>query len=364
MSYVSSSSISILMNGRMLKKFKPSKEDHKWQPTKSSRNDLVLSHVIFADDIILLGRAEGKTAKSIHEVLMTFCGESGQTINLKKSKVFFSTNTKQYYKKDITNLLGINETLDLERYLSFPIHKGRVSKNDYAFIINKVRAKKDEDKNRLHLLNWSEVTKKKSEGGLDLRETQAQNQAQLVKLENNTLIKASKVSTTWKAMRWIGLIVEKGIGRVIADGSSTSFEHDNWLGFENNINDIPTQLKGQGQDSICWSASSSGVFTTQSAYDLTRGISLNENKEIWLERNRRNCRQNGETIDLVKLVIAKAVKFFTMNQIGVQAPLQSFMSIRRNPPNDGWYKLNTNGSTLGNPEKARVRAIIRDNEEK
>ncbi|XP_022723781.1 uncharacterized protein LOC111280610 [Durio zibethinus] len=153
-------------------------------------------------DITLLSKAKRKTTKSMHEVLMAFYGESGQTINLEKSKVLFSANTRQNYKRDITNLLGINETLDLGRYLGFPIHKRRVSKNDYAFIVNKVKAKalpvsisnlldkvsrdfswgKNGDKKRLHLLNWSEVTKKKNEGGLSLRKIRAQNQAQLAQL--------------------------------------------------------------------------------------------------------------------------------------------------------------------------------------
>ncbi|XP_022752295.1 uncharacterized protein LOC111301045 [Durio zibethinus] len=305
MSCVSSSSISILMNEGMLKKFKPSR-----------------------------GKAEGKTANSMQEVLIAFCDEFGQTINLEKFGVFFFTNTRQDYKRDIINILGINETLISKDTWGFPMRKGRVSKNDYAFIVNKVKAKlvgwktnllsptgrmgKNGDKKRLHLLNWSEVTKKKVK--VDWVTTLKGKYLQ----DNGTLRKTSKVSMTWKAMKWAGPIVEKDIGWVIGDGSSTSFWHDNWLGFgslknivhgplnwhedqismsqclnalKNNqplsisfklnanvldkINAIPTQLVGQGQDNIYWSASSSGVFTTQSAYDLDRGTSLNENKGQW-----------------------------------------------------------------------------------
>ena len=39
------------------------------------------------------------------------------------------------------NSLGIRETDDLGKYMGFPLHKGRVSKQEYAFTVDKIRAK-------------------------------------------------------------------------------------------------------------------------------------------------------------------------------------------------------------------------------
>ena len=58
-----------------------------------------------------------------------------------KSKVFFSPNTLGETKEEIVQLLGINETSNLGKYLGFPIlHKGRC-RNDFQFVVERVEAK-------------------------------------------------------------------------------------------------------------------------------------------------------------------------------------------------------------------------------
>ncbi|OMO85295.1 reverse transcriptase [Corchorus capsularis] len=263
MSCISSSRISVFVNGFAMDDFCPSRgirqgdplspylfimcmeflslsiletyDNKNWQPVKISRNNPVFSHLIFADDIVLFGRADKKTATAMVNVLSLFCNESGQCINLEKSKVFFSKNTPMSQRTNIVNILGVNETYDLGRYLGYPLHTSRVKKDDYLFIVDKMRGKlagwksrllstagrlvltqsvlesipaysmqcralpasicneidqicrnflwgEEEGKKKLHLLNWKDVTKPKYAGGLGLKEARLFNKAILGKL--------------------------------------------------------------------------------------------------------------------------------------------------------------------------------------
>ena len=55
--------------------------------------------------------------------------------------MFFSPNILEETKEELVQLLGINETSNLGKYLGFPIlHKGR-RRNDFQFVVERVQAK-------------------------------------------------------------------------------------------------------------------------------------------------------------------------------------------------------------------------------
>lgn len=62
----------------------------KWNPIIPCRDGPILSHLFFADDLVLMGKANISTARSIHRVLEKFCVASGLKLNQQKSKIFFS----------------------------------------------------------------------------------------------------------------------------------------------------------------------------------------------------------------------------------------------------------------------------------
>ena len=61
-----------------------------WITIKASRDNIRISHLFFADDLILFAKASEENSESINEVLDYFCAESGQKVSAKKSRIYFS----------------------------------------------------------------------------------------------------------------------------------------------------------------------------------------------------------------------------------------------------------------------------------
>lgn len=53
------------------------------------QTQVVVTHCLFANDIILFGEVSVREAKSIKKVLEEYCEVSSQKVNQAKSKVFF-----------------------------------------------------------------------------------------------------------------------------------------------------------------------------------------------------------------------------------------------------------------------------------
>jgi hypothetical protein len=59
-----------------------------------ARNTPPIHHLLFADDLLIFGKASHKEATSIQTCLTKYCHWSGQSINNGKSSIRFSSNTK------------------------------------------------------------------------------------------------------------------------------------------------------------------------------------------------------------------------------------------------------------------------------
>lgn len=90
------------------------------------------------DDIILFAKANIKQARIIQKVLRGFCDHSGQRVGLNKSLLHLSANVHDQKAKEISDCLGIKHTSDLGRYLGIPSIHGKVTKNTFKFLLDKV----------------------------------------------------------------------------------------------------------------------------------------------------------------------------------------------------------------------------------
>ncbi|CAL1383991.1 unnamed protein product [Linum trigynum] len=206
-----------------------------WKPIFLSKDGPPLTHLFFADDLVLFAEANQKQGEEILACLNRFCEASGEQVNKDKSCVFFSKNTRGQLKKSISDTLGMQPTNNLGRYLGVPVVHGRVTKDTYKYILEKVDQRlagwkarslslagrvtlaisvlnalpnyvmqtsvlpislcdaidrkvrafvwgADEGHYKAHLVKWETICKPKEEGGLGLRSARAVNIAYLMKL--------------------------------------------------------------------------------------------------------------------------------------------------------------------------------------
>ncbi|OMO83333.1 reverse transcriptase [Corchorus olitorius] len=140
MSCVCGASLTLLVNGSKTQTFSPSRgirqgdpmspylfilclehlsikinkqvEDRKWKVFKINRRAPIISHLFFADDLILCAKASVNNCNIINTVLSDFCADSGQVINHAKSKILFSQNTPVEDRASICGSLNIHEADD------------------------------------------------------------------------------------------------------------------------------------------------------------------------------------------------------------------------------------------------------------
>ena len=109
-----------------------------WKPVALSCGGPKLSHICFADDLILLAEAFVVQIRVIRKVLEDFCVASGQKVSLEKSTIFFSENVHRDLAKEISEASGIKVTRELGKYLGMPILQKRINKNTFSDVVEKV----------------------------------------------------------------------------------------------------------------------------------------------------------------------------------------------------------------------------------
>lgn len=112
--------------------------DNRWNPIQISKNGPKISHLFFADDVLLFAKAKVSQAKVIKEVLDSFCSLSGLKVSEEKSKVFASIGVQRTKKDKIKQVTRFMFTTNLEKYPGFKFFHGRIKKEDFVDVLNRV----------------------------------------------------------------------------------------------------------------------------------------------------------------------------------------------------------------------------------
>lgn len=113
-------------------------EQKEWKGIRASRGP-VISHFLFADNIVLFCEASVQQAKLMERLLSKFCSYSGQKISTAKSKLFVSPNTPRHIARSLRRKFRIPLSSNLVKYLGLPILHGIVRVKTFSFVVEKVQ---------------------------------------------------------------------------------------------------------------------------------------------------------------------------------------------------------------------------------
>ncbi|KAL0917861.1 hypothetical protein M5K25_012962 [Dendrobium thyrsiflorum] len=94
-----------------------------------------ITHLLYADDILVLSNATLRSARCLKNILKKFCGWTGQSVNIMKSQIIFAKSVRGNCKKKISKKLGfliVNEM----HYLGVKLVVRRPLKSDFRSIID------------------------------------------------------------------------------------------------------------------------------------------------------------------------------------------------------------------------------------
>lgn len=112
-----------------------------WQPLSMSRTGPKISHLFFADDVLLFSKAKPSQARLVANVLSKFCSLSGMKVNLDKSRALALKGVTGVRKVKLLGITQIQFTNNLRKYLGFRILQGRPTRVDFADVIGMVESK-------------------------------------------------------------------------------------------------------------------------------------------------------------------------------------------------------------------------------
>ncbi|GAU38338.1 hypothetical protein TSUD_61990 [Trifolium subterraneum] len=235
---VTSVTTNVKWNGTRSEYFKPRRgirQEGKWKGIKSGSNGPMISHRMFADDLLLFGEASEFQMRCVVDSLQQFYNMSGQQVSQAKTSVLFSQNVERGMRNKLLNISGFKETSNFGKYLGVSLHGRAPRRSDFQYLIDQVSKKLSmwkathlsfagrvalaksvieavptyammstlilkaclediqrlqrqfiwgdtENKRRFYAIGWDRITVPKKMGGLGLRKLDIMNKACLCKL--------------------------------------------------------------------------------------------------------------------------------------------------------------------------------------
>lgn len=107
-----------------------------WHP--AAIKDVKISHLLFADDILLFARVDEQSIKAVNDSINSFLSCSGLNVNHSKSHIWFSPQTPHHMRHLVECTTGFSSKNNPGIYLGFPLNITN-RRNDFSFILDKLR---------------------------------------------------------------------------------------------------------------------------------------------------------------------------------------------------------------------------------
>ena len=105
---------------------------------KVCRDAPPVTNLLFADDSLILMKANQHNVENLKSTLDLYCVAWGQLVSVEKSSIFFSPNTKVEIREQLCTTLNIMTEALTDKYLGLPANVG-VDKTDcFSFLIERI----------------------------------------------------------------------------------------------------------------------------------------------------------------------------------------------------------------------------------
>jgi hypothetical protein len=116
-------------------------DEGKWKGIRAGRNGPVVSHLMFADDLLLFGEANERQMQYVIDVLERFCSMSGQEVSSDKTSILFSRNVERSMRSRMLQISRYKETNSFGKYLGVPLTSTTPKRQDFQYILDQVSNK-------------------------------------------------------------------------------------------------------------------------------------------------------------------------------------------------------------------------------
>ncbi|KAK9278780.1 hypothetical protein L1049_028358 [Liquidambar formosana] len=321
-------------------------------------------------------------------------------MNLSKSKMFISPNFSCHLAKEISHICNIPLTADLGKYLGVPLIHSRVSKETYFYVLDKVQNhlfgwKADhlsmagrtllvqsvtsaipgyvmqssklpegllnqldrvnckfiwgstESNKKIHLVVWDKICLPKDQGGLGIHNLSAVNKSYMARMEWKFLSERHSL--------WVSIFKSKYL------------KHTPFLDYNTSVRSSHSWRSIlQGREIVKEDLITFFLLLFLIKLDLfilskRRVLQIIFAGSFLRMKNRRLFEAGfSPPPNLVEVIMSRAKEWVSSSRLAKERLVKSVRYIAWSFPPLGWVKLNTYGSSRGNPGESAGEGLLRD----
>lgn len=119
--------------------FKEAQMNKRIHGCRVARGAPAVTHLMFADDVLVLFKANRDEANEVKQCLKRYESASSQVINFHKSCISFSTNIEEQDRVLVSGIFQVQQSADFGKYLGLPSIIGWNRKDIFKFVEQKLQ---------------------------------------------------------------------------------------------------------------------------------------------------------------------------------------------------------------------------------